>query len=933
MTMIFSIGAARTTVRTTTKNATDDADFSLGLSLGDALAVDTGYLSLASMSISHLFQTSEPLAGALFGILPAVSTGGNEGGLVQGVAFDGVVLHYTDFVQSTVVAMPSLTQGVVLTNYILDSTPLDDAPVNANGRFDIVIRYSGDAAYASYFQAAAVRWAQIITGDIPDAVSGDGTPVDDLLIDASVAYIDGAGSGGRNILGQAGPDWVRLPSYMPVHGVMTFDSYDLSFMVNQGILDEVILHEMGHVIGVGTIWPYVGLRTGDANYYGFTGSNALAEYKAMSGNLAATSVPVQPGSVAGSSGAHWSESVFQNELMTPTTGPGNVMPISRLTIASLADLGYAVNLAAADVYSFPGGGGSSAPDDFADSFLDRSRIFGLVNVGGTSGGTLEAAGDRDWFTVQLTAGVNYAINLTGTGALNPYLRFYGNTGVLIAENNDITPGVDLNARLTFRPTTTGTYYIEASAFGDNATGTYFLTANSIANQAPQISLPSGANVTASAPGQSIAFASLFIGSDADNDPLTYYLYDGTAAANSGHWVVNGAVVAAGVIYQVSAAQLALTSFVTGASGTADELYVQDFDGQAYSGWNAHVHVAVPSNSAPTISLPSGPNVTASAPGQSMAFSSLFSGSDADNDPLTYYLYDGTPAANSGHWVVNGTTVAAGVIYQVSAAQLAQTSFVTGASGTADDLYVQDFDGQTYSGWNAHVHVAVPNNSAPTISLPSGPNVTASTSAQSIAFSSLFSGSDADNDPLTYYLYDGSPAANSGHWVVNGAIVAAETIYQVSAAQLAQTSFVTGASATADELYVQDYDGKAYSGWNAHVQVAVPNTNAAPTISLPSGTAVQATAAQSLAASGLFSGSDVNGDTLSYYVYDSNAAGNSGHFEINGTTVPALTITQMTAAQLAQTTFVAGAAGTTDYLYAEAFDGQAYSSWIEFHVFV
>ena len=67
-----------------------------------------------------------------------------------------------------------------------------------------------------------MRWAQIVIGDMPDAISEDGTPVDDLLIDANVSYIDGPGSGGRNILGQAGPDWVRLPSYIPIHGEMTF---------------------------------------------------------------------------------------------------------------------------------------------------------------------------------------------------------------------------------------------------------------------------------------------------------------------------------------------------------------------------------------------------------------------------------------------------------------------------------------------------------------------------------------------------------------------------------------------------------------------------------------------------------------------------------------------------------------------------------------
>ena len=33
--------------------------------------------------------------------------------------------------------------------------------------------------------------------------------------------------------------------------------------------------------------------------------------------------------------------------------------------------------------------------------------------------------------------------------------------------------------------------------------------------------------------------------------------------------------------------------------------------------------------------------------------------DADNDAMTYFLYDATPDASSGHFVVNGTAVAAG----------------------------------------------------------------------------------------------------------------------------------------------------------------------------------------------------------------------------------------------------------------------------------
>jgi hypothetical protein len=222
------------------------------------------------------------------------------------------------------------------------------------------------------------------------------------------------------------------------------------------------------------------------------------------------------------------------------------------------------------------------------------------------------------------------------------------------------------------------------------------------------------------------------------------------------------------------------------------------------------------------------------------------------------------------------------------------------------------------------------NHAPVVTVPS-PNVTAS-AGKSLPVSSLFSGSDADGDTLTYYLYDGTAAASSGHFVVNGTIVPAQTIYQVSAAQLAQTTFVAGANGTSDDIYVEAFDGQAYSGWNAHVNVAVA-PNHAPTVSLPSGASVAAGAGQSLQASSLFSGSDADGDTLTYYLYDGTAAASSGHFVVNGTALPNDTMSAVTAAQLAQTTFVAGAAGTNDDLFVKVYDGHVYTAWSEFHVLV
>ena len=79
-----------------------------------------------------------------------------------------------------------------------------------------------------------------------------------MIIDASGVGIDGAGG----ILGQAGPDTLRTGSLLPVHGVMQFDAADLAQLESSGQLVSVITHEMGHVLGIGSIWQQKGLLSG-----------------------------------------------------------------------------------------------------------------------------------------------------------------------------------------------------------------------------------------------------------------------------------------------------------------------------------------------------------------------------------------------------------------------------------------------------------------------------------------------------------------------------------------------------------------------------------------------------------------------------------------------------------------------------------------------
>ncbi len=172
----------------------------------------------------------------------------------------------------------------------------------------------------------------------------DGT-VDDLLIDARDTQIDGPGK----TLGRAGGLLIRPGAWQPYWGFMEFDTADLDALDASGRLDEVILHEMGHVLGIGPSWLLTGRIADLLVDPAYTGRAGVAAYQELGGDRA---VPVENDGQLGTVIGHWRESTFGDELMTGfLTGPSQ--PLSRVTIASLADNGYGVDLGAADPYSLP----------------------------------------------------------------------------------------------------------------------------------------------------------------------------------------------------------------------------------------------------------------------------------------------------------------------------------------------------------------------------------------------------------------------------------------------------------------------------------------------------------------------------------------------------------------------------------------------------
>ena len=155
-------------------------------------------------------------------------------------------------------------------------------------------------------------------------------------------------------------------------GSMRFDTSDLPTLEAAGTFNAVILHEMGHVLGIGTLWSSKGFlqlpsSTSAKQDTHFNGPEAIAGFNLIGGSAytgasqtvvpggakvpvenCAQGVPTSCGS--GTINSHWRENVLQSELMTGYLNGSGSNPLSALTIGSLKDLGYVVDATKADAF-------------------------------------------------------------------------------------------------------------------------------------------------------------------------------------------------------------------------------------------------------------------------------------------------------------------------------------------------------------------------------------------------------------------------------------------------------------------------------------------------------------------------------------------------------------------------------------------------------
>jgi hypothetical protein len=235
------------------------------------------------------------------------------------------------------------------------------------------VRFYGpavDPTYAAAFTRAINRINAEVVGALPavtlsafdvagmcgvTGVAPLNETIGSLVVYVTVKQIDGPGK----IIASSGPCIVRSVGQLTVIGIMTFDVADVQNISNSGQLTDVVLHEMQHVLGFGTLWtavtPPLSINSGTPQT-AFTGAQAI-QGCVQAGGAAGICTPTIPLEYTGGPGtidSHWRKPVFGSELMTGfISPPGTPMPLSAMTIGSLADLGYQTNAGAADPYRVP----------------------------------------------------------------------------------------------------------------------------------------------------------------------------------------------------------------------------------------------------------------------------------------------------------------------------------------------------------------------------------------------------------------------------------------------------------------------------------------------------------------------------------------------------------------------------------------------------
>jgi hypothetical protein len=268
----------------------------------------------------------------------------------SGVATAGTWTLGATFAQQSVLASTpgatALLTGQVTSEY--------QASMRLNGAVDDAVRLAA--------QRALDRLRMAVVGHLDDVpvftvnLGGCGVlgmdpiteTIHDIVFILQVAAIDGAG--GTTVRATSCLNRVNLTGQIVA---ITVDAADAATILADGTIDSAILHEMLHGLGFGGTWSISLISAPGSPDPRFVGASATTAFLAA-GGTSTPGVPIENVGPAGIIYLHWRSALFGDELMSGTGTPGQGRPLSAITLQSLTDIGYTVNPAMADPFTFLG---------------------------------------------------------------------------------------------------------------------------------------------------------------------------------------------------------------------------------------------------------------------------------------------------------------------------------------------------------------------------------------------------------------------------------------------------------------------------------------------------------------------------------------------------------------------------------------------------
>lgn len=518
------------------------------------------------------------------------------------------------------------------------------------------------------------------------------------------------------------------------------------------------------------------------------------------------------------------------------------------------------------------------------------------------------------------AAVQYQIVDNGTAA---------NSAALIGPNGVVAAGTILTvtaaqlASVSVRGgSVAGSDTMQIRAFDGKDWGawdsfTVTTTAPVVANRAPVAAI----NDKSVKINEWVQIKNLLAYSDADGNPaVRYEFWDGQAKTTSGYFYTPTTPRHdAGVAFSVEAADIANVWVRGGTAAGSETMYVRAFDGTAWSAWDSFKLTTL-ANAAPVVAI----NDKSLKTDQWVRVSDILTYSDANGDTAVKYefmdLYDNAGGTSGYFWTPSNAHHAANTVISVDAADLGSV-WVRGAqSGMWENMQVRVFDGISWSAWDSFKITTIAN-AAPVSTMP---DLTVSKN-QWIKAADYLQTTDANGDAITQFQFvDLYGASGSGYFYTpDNPKHAANEVFTVSAADLANVWLRGGTGAGWENMQVRAFDGESWGAWDSFKFTTL--NNSAPVVN---GGNVNLSANQKVAASSLFNVSDLDfaaGDKIMQYQFFDDTQG-GGSFTFKNVAQAADKTFTVNAADLGKVTFGAAASSASDLLWARAFDGDSWSDW-------